>query len=165
MTAELQLPAEPGAGQESALSRRGRRNRANGHDAERRVARYLRTWWPDACRAVRNTTPDPGDIDATSPGLWWSVKDCQQERMATWLAELDTKAQGRLGLLVVRRRGHAWPAEWWAWLDAGYLVAIASRRDHTFESFGWPVRAELRHVVPLLVEAGYAPSAVVREVP
>jgi hypothetical protein len=97
-------------------SDRGRRNRANGATCERRVASYLRVWWPDACRAVRNTHPDPGDIDNTSPSLWWSVKDCKAELIGAWFAEMDVKAAGRIGLLVVRRNGYADPARWWCWM-------------------------------------------------
>lgn len=130
----------------------GRRNRANGAAAERQVARYLTAWWKDACRAVRNTTPDPGDVDCTSPSLWWSVKNCEQERLTAWMEELIAKRQGRIGLLVVRRRGHASPGRWWCWLtfrdlgvllDASATVQAAAPRA--------PVRMELRDVVPLLV--------------
>lgn len=144
-------------------STRGRRNRVNGATAEAKVARWLRPWWPDACRAIRATSPDPGDIDCTSPGLWWSVKNRQQERTAAWMAELSSKAgipgAGRVGLLVVRRHGHASPGEWWCWLRVGDLVhltadvsSLDAERDES------PVRMELRHVMPLLVQANYAPS-------
>lgn len=144
-------------------STRGRRNRANGASCERDVARWLRPWWPDACRAVRNTAPDPGDLDCTSPGLWWSVKNCQEERTNAWMAELNDKAGTpgfeRVGLLVVRRKGHASPGEWWCWLRVGDLVHLAgdvsSLHADADES---PVRMELRHVMPLLVQANYAPT-------
>ncbi len=130
----------------------GRRNRANGAAAERQVARYLTTWWPDACRAVRNTTPDPGDVDCTSPSLWWSVKNCEQERLAAWMDELVAKQQGRIGLLVVRRRGVADPGRWWCWLtlrDLGVLLDASATLP--VEAWFAPVRMELRDVIPLLL--------------
>lgn len=140
-------------------STRGRRNRANGHDAERIVARYLRAWWPDCCRAVRATHPDPGDLDATSPSLWWSVKASEREYIAAWMAELEAKSAGRLGILVVRRKGHASPGEWWAWLDAARLSDLVAGATYEMEPVGWPVRCELQHLVPLLVRAGYGREA------
>lgn len=135
-------------------STRGRRNRASGASAERDVARYLRLWWPEACRAVRNTIPDPGDLDCTSPGLWWSIKNAQVERLPAWMAELDEKAAGRVGLLVVRRKGHASPGEWWCWMRASDFFGL--RGLSATDDF--PVKAELRHIVGLLVAANYAPA-------
>lgn len=153
-------------------STRGRRNRANGNWAAAEVARYLRTvGWPEARRHVGNgwrtgdaVAADPGDIAQTSPGLWWSVKNCQREHIASWVAEMDDKAAGRIGLLVVRRRGHAWPAEWWVWLDAKTFAQLCTLDVDVLHSLnparddflaGWPIRTELRHLVPLLVQAGY----------
>ena len=140
-------------------STRGRRNRANGHTAERTVAKWLRPWFPDACRAVRNTYPDPGDVDCTSPGLFWSVKNVQREEINAWMGELEQKRVDRLGLLIVRRKGHASPGEWWCWLRAGDLLELAFGRPAVpgLET-GWPVRTELQRVMPLLVQAGYAPA-------
>jgi hypothetical protein len=141
-------------------STRGRRNRANGAAYERRVANYVKPWWPDAVRAVRNTTPDPGDVDGTNAGLWWSVKNCQTEQMSAWQAEVDAKAGGRIGLLVVRRRGYADPGRWWCWLHLGDLAELIGRgpADDLAERGAW-VRLELAAVVGLLVAAGLAPHA------
>lgn len=141
-------------------STRGRRNRVNGAFAEREVARWLRPWWPDACRAVRSTYPDPGDIDCTSPGLWWSVKNVQQERMSAWLAEMAEKKLNRIGLLVVRRRGCADPGRWWLWVtfhDFTELMGAAPPGAYAADDTA-PIRVELRHVMPLLVHSNYAPE-------
>lgn len=138
-------------------STRGRRNRANGANTERRVATYLRTWWPDACRAVRNTQPDPGDIAGTAPDLWWSVKDCQVERISTWLDEVAVKAPPAVGLLVVRRRGHADPGAWWCWLHLSDLAYLLKRPGHV-DCATSPVRMELGDVIDLCQAAGLTPT-------
>lgn len=144
-------------------STRGRSNRVKGATAERDVARWLKPWFPDACRAVRNTHPDPGDIDCTSPGLFWSVKNTQVERITPWVDELGAKGGTRIGLLVVKRAGRALPGEWWCWLRLADLRALLSGTDLAefvlpeLEVGFAPVRMELRHLMPLLVASNYAP--------
>lgn len=141
-------------------STRGRRNRANGADYERRLANYMKRWWPDACRGVRNTYPDPGDIAEIGPALFVSMKRVEQERINPWMAELLEKAAGRLGLLIVRRKGHADPGEWWCWLTFHDLTVLMEApppgaydaNDHAH------VRMELRDVMDLLVFSNYAPT-------
>jgi hypothetical protein len=143
----------------STASARGRANRRKGSDAERVLARWLRSTWPDACRAVRNTHPDPGDIDCTGTGLFWSVKNTRAEQITKWMADLADKAAGRLGLLVVKRAGHATPGEWWCWLrlaDLMHLVGAKPLVDPSGDD--WPLRMELGHVIPLLTAAGYTPA-------
>jgi hypothetical protein len=145
-------------------SRRGKSNRRKGIDREQEVARWLRPWYPDACRAVRSTDPDPGDIDCTSPGLFWSVKDDAAEAITAWMAELDRKGTGRIGLLVVKRKGHASPGEWWCWMrlwQLGDLIGAAVVDGEAVWNAPW--RSELRLVMPLLVQANYAPPP--RELP
>lgn len=133
-------------------SQRGRRNRANGAAYEVKLANYLKAFWPDACRAVRNTIPDPGDIDGTSPSLWWSMKNCADERYPLWFAEMTQKATGRIGLLVVRRRGYADPGRWWCWLTLEDFLEIAE--TSIAGSFGADgaaqVRMELGAVIPFV---------------
>lgn len=148
-------------------SARGKANRAKGATAERDLAKWLRPWYADARRAVFNgwvskdtRAADPGDIDCAGPGLYWSVKNTQVERIFPWMAELDAKSAGRVGLLVVRRKGRASPGEWWCWLRLGHLYGLWK------DVPGWapesplnaPVRMELQHVMPLLVAANYAPA-------
>lgn len=146
-------------------SARGRMSRRKGATGEQQVARWLRPFYPDACRAVRNTYPDPGDIDCTSPGLFWSVKNTQAEQINPWLAELGEKCGGRIGLLVVKRKGHASPGEWWCWLRAADLRSLMVGSDlgefvlPELQVGSAPVRMELQHVLPLLVGANYAKAA------
>jgi hypothetical protein len=141
-----------------AQSARNRRNRAKGNEAERAVAKWLRPWFPDCCRAVRNTVPDPGDLDCTGPGLYWSVKNSQREHITAWMDELRDKARDRLGLLVVRRKGRANPGEWWCWLRLVDLSELfGGVTDHEVLPAG-PVRLELGQVMPLLVAGNYAPT-------
>lgn len=143
----------------SDASTRGRANRLKGAKAERDVAIWLRPWYPDACRAIRNTYPDPGDLDCTSPGVFWSVKDCKIEQINAWMEELDHKADGRIGLLVVKRRGHASPGEWWCYLALEHLSSLLGGVDSEHLAYqGAPVRMELRYVMPLLVLGDYAPT-------
>lgn len=144
-------------------SARGRSNRTKGATAERDVAKWLRPWFPDACRAVRNTYPDPGDVDCTSPGLFWSVKNTQVESTNAWMGELNRKCGMRLGILVVKRKGHASPGEWWAWLTLRDLRVLMGF-DDSGRSVAWessldePCRMELGALMPLLVAENYAPT-------
>jgi Holliday junction resolvase len=162
-------------------SQRGRANRRRGHDAERALARYLRTsGWPHAERAVRagfqaadRTVADPGDITGT-PGLLWSVKNCIDERTDRWLNELDdmtdnAQQRGSRSFLIVRRPGHADPSRWWCWLWQGqYLDLYRTWLEQVDEvrqipelplwqpaGTEYPLRMELGHVVPLLRAVGY----------
>lgn len=148
----------------SAASRRGTSARRKGIDREKELARWLRPWYVEACRAVRNTSPDPGDIDCTSPGLFWSVKDHADEAINAWMAELDRKRDLRVGLLVVKRKGHASPGEWWCWMHLWQLAELIGGVFIEDEA-AWnaPWRSELRLVMPLLVQANYAPPP--RELP
>lgn len=136
-------------------SARGRSNRRRGADAERRVAAWLSTHgWPAAVRAVRNTDPDPGDIAETHPALWWSIKDCQVEHVDTWLAEADAKSGSGLAVLVIRRRGHADPADWWAWCRLYWLAALLGAYAPYLQRAD-PVRLRLDTLTALLAAAGY----------
>lgn len=144
-------------------SAQGKHSRRSGADAERDLARWLLPWWPDAKRGVVNgwvsrsrRVADPGDLDGTSPGIFWSVKAWSEERIGPWTAELDAKRGARLGLLVVRRNRHPDPGDWWCWLrlvDLADLLTVVAWSGLD----GW-VRLELRSLMPLLVAGGYARS-------
>jgi hypothetical protein len=156
----------------SDASARGRSNRVKGATAERDLAKWLRPWYPDARRAVFNgwtsngmSAADPGDIDGTSPDIWWSVKDCQQQQVDKWMSEMSIKAAGRIGLLVSKRRGRASPGSWWCWLRLSDLWLLTLPEDWKEAAAppngSAPVCMELQHVMPLLVAAGYVPSSAV----
>lgn len=144
----------------------GKANLTKSKASERAVAAYLRVvGFPGAERTVRTgyhvagrSSADRGDIDGT-PGLCWQVKHVAQSRLhqvPEWLA--DTEAQrfaagADLGILVVKRVGHAHPATWWAYLQLHQLVwlaggTLAVDRDT-------PVRMELAALVGALRRAGY----------
>lgn len=153
-------------------STRGRANRRRGATCERDLARWLRgNGFPHAERAVRTgyrTTDrvgaDYGDIIGIV-GVVIQVTDRadldQDAVLARRLAETEAQRQAAgadLGLLVQKRRGCADPGRWWVWIDGGELSDIAWQ-EHLNPKFGWPVRCELRHLVPLLVRAGYGREA------
>lgn len=155
---------------ERTSTQQGRHNRRVGADAERDLARWLRPWWPDARRAVVQGwnaktawAADPGDLEGTSPGLWWSVKACERERVGEWTAEVETKRSGRLGLLVTRRNRHPDPGDWWVWLRQDAYAELLTARTSGLPAAwadplpGW-VRTEMRCLMPLMVTAGYARS-------
>jgi hypothetical protein len=158
-------------GRESSGTRtpaqRGAANRRRGHDAERALARWLRSnGFGQAERAVRTgfrtadrAAPDPGDITGT-PGIVWSVKDCAAEQTTKWLAELEVMRAGAgalVGLLVHRRRGYADPGRWWCWtpldVPVWLLTGYGGAAGHAEARA--PVRMELTDVVALLRATGY----------
>jgi hypothetical protein len=154
-------------GANADASARGKSNRNKGADTERKLANWMLPWFPEAERAEKNgwrtayrSSADPGDIDKTSPGLFWSAKYVQVEAIAKWMAEMDDKGAGRLGLLVVRRKGHASPGEWWCWFRLHQLLELCDGLGPAFETADAPVRMELQHVMPLLVRANYAREPV-----
>lgn len=142
-------------------SERGRANRRNGADAERDVARYLRTvGFPHAERAEKNgwrsrnhVSVDPGDTLGI-PGTVWSIKRDASNRIAAWLSEVEAlrAAHGaELGILVVRRAGKASPGRWWAWVSLPALGAAVTGTSH----LSGVACMELGDLVPNLHNAGY----------
>lgn len=143
-------------------------NRRRGKTAEVKVANYLREQgWPHAERARRTgfrvpgrEVADPGDI-AGCPGIIWSVKDTQVERLPEWLAELDAMGEpgdqvGGLRLLVVKRRQKGSPAEWWCWVTVDQLHWLLAWNTCPSPISDELVRIRLGGLVPLLHRAGYA---------
>lgn len=149
-------------------SQRGKSNRRKGLDAERAVARYLRTvGFPGAERAVRTgytgadrSVADPGDITGV-PGIVWQVKSVAREDLAGWMSEVEeqaTAANADLGVLIQRRPGKADPARWWAWVQIVDIGFLFGGRSIMHRHRRYPVRMELGHLVPLLHQAGYGTS-------
>ncbi|HEX5522819.1 MAG TPA: hypothetical protein VFX53_05195 [Pedococcus sp.] len=144
----------------------GKANLAKSKATERAVAAYYRvSGWPGAERTVRTgyavagrRSGDRGDIDGT-PGMVTQVKvvaTATSAQVESWLA--DTEAQrlaagADVGILIIKRPGHAHPAHWWAyvWLDTLVrLVGGTLRRPGAY-----PVRFELADLLWLLREVGY----------
>lgn len=156
---------------------RGRAARRKGHDAERDLAGWLRRWWPYAERKSDNgwrsnarESVDHGDIRGTGL-IVWQVKHCKNFRLGEYMrqtADQATAAGADYGVLVERRDRVADPGLWWAWLTVSDVAALLGGldvvpRDVDRETLTAPVRIELRHVVALLVGAGYATPVVASE--
>lgn len=148
----------------------GRSSRLKGAAFERAVANAIRPWFPDVRRSRDNgsaQTTDTGDQAGTHPALWWSCKDVKAAQtdppalVAAWLAEASSKAQGRIPLLIQKRPGHADPLRSWCWLLLDDLTWLAVR-DRGVVGLA-PVRMELRHVLDLLANAGYAATPDLEE--
>ena len=91
--------------------------KAKGSRAELQVARYLQeSGWPYAERSRAGWTDDRGDIDGV-PGVVFEVKDHKRHDLSGWLGELEAEianARAVTGVLVVKRRLHTDPADWYA---------------------------------------------------
>jgi hypothetical protein len=95
----------------SPQARKGRR-------AELAVAEYLRTAGFPYAEPTRRSgwADDHGDIDGI-PSTVIEVKDCKQHSLPAWLTELEAEivnARAVTGVLVVKRRAHIDPADWYA---------------------------------------------------
>jgi hypothetical protein len=103
-------------------------SKAKGSRAELAVARYLQSQgWPYAERSRAGWTDDRGDIDGI-PGVVVEVKDCKKFELAAWLGELEVEtanAGAVTGVLVVKRRLHTDPADWYAITRLGDWAAMA----------------------------------------
>lgn len=153
--------------------------RAKGVRAEQDLARYLRTWWPSAERKADNgwrsgarESADHGDIRGTGP-IVWQVKHRRDFRLDSFMGQTagQTMAAGAdYGVLVERRDRVGDPGRWWAWLTVADLASLMGGLDIVPRHIDRtalvaPVRTELRHVVALLVAAGYAAPVVTPESP
>lgn len=158
---------------------RGRAARRKGHQAERDLAAYLRRWWPGAERKPDNgwrtaarESADHGDIQGTGP-IVWQVKHCNDFRPYEWMQQTSdqaTAAGADYGVLVQRRDGAADPGRWWAWLTVADVASLLGGldvvpREQDRPTLEAPVRVELRHVVALLIAAGYASPVGASESP
>jgi hypothetical protein len=88
-----------------------------GSAAELAVARYMQeAGWPYAERSRAGWQLDRGDIDG-APGIVVEVKDHKKFALAEWMHELEVEtanARAITGVLVVKRRLHTDPADWYA---------------------------------------------------
>lgn len=166
-------PAESRTAARNAHARRGKANGDRGKRAERALVAWLREHgWPGAERTVRTghrsrtrTSADRGDVDGT-PGLAWQLKDVADttlHRVPVWLNETERQrvaASADLGVLVVKRRGHADPGDWWAHVPLvslmhGVMTPAASAGIGAARMFDVPVRLALADLAPILRHQGY----------
>ena len=89
-----------------------------GRKAERDVAAYLQTAGFPYAEPTRRSgwADDRGDIDGI-PGVVVEVKDCKRFELAAWMDETEAEvanAGAVTGILVIKRRLHSSPADWYA---------------------------------------------------
>lgn len=161
--------------QESA-SRRGRANGQRGKRAERDLVTWLRVHgWPGAERTVRTgyrttgrTHGDHGDIDGT-PGLCWQIKDVAERShslIPQWTADTERQriASGAdIGILVIKRRGHADPGDWWAHVSLIDVIWDCDTSTQTMlpgPLFRVPIRLAVADLTPILKHWGYGSGVV-----
>lgn len=109
------------------------RPRDVGTRAETAVVRWLKVnGFPDAERRALRGQYDAGDVTGIGP-LCIQIKagdaaqDPSDATVRKWLEETDVQrcnAGAALGVLVLRRRGHADPGRWWAWVYGDRLAVI-----------------------------------------
>lgn len=148
----------------------GATSRRKGVQAERDLAKYLRTWWPNAerkadtgWRTKDRQSDDHGDIRGI-PGLVFQLKyvtgmtDKMIDEAMRDAEDQAVAAGADYGILVQRRAGKSDPGRWWAWLRIGELCALTDRSvkvyTHTPSVYA-PIRVELNPLVDLLGAAGY----------
>ena len=99
--------------------------RRKGTAAETAVVAYLRDHgWPHAERRALAGAKDRGDI-AGIPSVVLEVKNAKTIQLGAWLAELLTEIDNDgadLGWLVIKRRGHTNPRDWY-WITTGRYAA------------------------------------------
>lgn len=145
--------------------------KAIGTAAETAVKRVLLPYFPEARRNALAGNKDEGDIGGCGDFMFEvkggeAAKDINAPvQLAEWLGQTEVEklnAAKPFGVLVTQRRGFGAPNadRWWAWIplrDLAYLLGSELAGD---EMHG-PTRMELRLLLDLLVERGYAqaPSA------
>jgi hypothetical protein len=107
----------------SDASARGRSARRSGHDAERKVAAWLRDHgYPDACttrsRLGSDGTKQPGDVIGPV-GIVIEVKSRVGSSWPAWCRQAERDAGGRAWIVVRRTPGVTDVGEWPAMVDDG----------------------------------------------
>jgi len=139
------------------------RPRDKGTEAETGVTRWLITHgFPDADRLALRGRLDAGDVAADHRRVTFQVKagDAAQNPsdrvVATWLDKTEGQRMNsgaEVGVLVLRRRGHASPGQWWAVVRGDVLAWLLL--GLTPGGFSAPVRLRLDAMVTALRRAGY----------
>jgi len=103
------------------------RNKQKGTSFETLVADFLSdNGFPYAERRALAGVNDKGDITGT-PGLVWECKNHKTMNLAGWLDEtmIETaNAKADYGILVAKRKGRGNPAEQYAVMPLGMMVAL-----------------------------------------
>jgi len=103
------------------------RERAKGTAAETAVVRFLQGHgFIHAERRALHGTADRGDVTGIGPVVL-EVKNCARLELSQWMGELHREilnARANTGAVVVKRRGTADPAGWYAVLPFGDLVEL-----------------------------------------
>lgn len=123
-------------------------NGEKGAETERMAAKYLRAWWPEADRRLREgRRDDQGDLDGV-PFTCVQVKYVARHDLQAWvratLKQRDTKGCP-FCLLVVRKKYKA-VAAWDAYMPAWHLMDVGLDES---EAWTW-VRMDLALAVPVL---------------
>jgi hypothetical protein len=110
-------------------STRGRRNRARGGDAERKVVKAAKAaGFPNARRYGAGDGAQPGDVDLGDRGarLCLEVKDVASSSWPKWLRQAADEAAARDLVPVVVRRTRGLPdaAQWPAVVPSSGLVEL-----------------------------------------
>ena len=93
---------------------------------ERSIADHLRHYWPYADRAPLTGNKDRGDIAGT-PGIVWECKNAKTIKLSEWLDETETErdnAEAEIGILVVKRRGHAFAGDQYAIVPLEIMIDL-----------------------------------------
>lgn len=130
------------------MSSTGNRNHAQGAQTERMVVKYLREFWPDVDRRLREgRMDDQGDLDGV-PLTTIQVKRAKQPRLQSWVSQTLKQrnvAGNPLCLLIVRKM-HKPVEAWDAYLPVWYLADIAVDES---EAAAW-VRMDLSLAVVVI---------------
>jgi Holliday junction resolvase len=98
-----------------------------GNAAERAVVQYLKEHgFEQARRTQAGTRHDIGDIDGV-PGLAIEVKNHAKLALAEWVDQLEDEIVAKRvpsGIVIVKRRGHADPADWYCVTPLYRMITI-----------------------------------------
>lgn len=129
---------------------KGNANQRKGAETERMAAKYLKTWWPEVDRRLREgRADDQGDLDGV-PFTCTQVKYWAEPRLQEWvtgtLKQRDTKGCPLVWIVsrVKYRPAEKWdvymPAsqvfgtsaqegEAWAWIRMDFRLGVATMLD------------------------------------
>lgn len=146
----------------SSNSKPGNRNHAKGAVTERMVSAYLRTWWPEVDRRLREgRADDQGDLDGI-PFTCTQVKYWEKPRLQEWVTQTlrQRDCKGVPWCWIVSRVKHKRPEQWDAFMPLWQLDGLGAQSPLEAEAWTW-VRMDLRLAVGVLrnlIEEEHSPS-------